>query len=90
MTSRAWADAQREAICSAVARIIREERVRRGLSLNVLAERAGLSRQMVSYVEQEERNPSLDSLLRIADVIETLLEKIIQRARAEVSPRKQP
>ena len=79
---------QREAICSAVARIIREERMKRGLSLNVLAERAGLSRQMVSYVEQEERNPSLDTLLRIADVIETPLERIIQRARAEVSPRK--
>ena len=31
---------QREAICSEVARIIREERMKRGLSLNVLAERA--------------------------------------------------
>jgi len=62
--------------------------MKRGLSLNVLAERAGLSRQMVSYVEQEERNPSLDTLLRIADVIQTPLEKIIQRARAEASPRK--
>ena len=82
------ADLRSEAICSAVARIIREERMKRGLSLNVLAERAGLSRQMVSYVEQEERNPSLDTLLRIADVIQTPLEKIIQRARAEASPRK--
>ena len=79
------ADAQREATCSAVARIIREERMKRGLSLNVLAERAGLSRQMVSYVEQEERNPSLDTLLRIADVIDTPLDTLIQRAQVEAS-----
>ena len=62
--------------------------MKRGLSLNVLAGRAGLSRQMVSYVEQEERNPSLDTLLRIAEVIGTPLESIIQRARAEASPRR--
>ena len=73
---------------SAVARIIREERMKRGLSLNLLAERAGLSRQMVSYVEQEARNPNLDTLLRIADVLETPLEQIIQRSRAEATPRK--
>ena len=62
--------------------------MKRGLSLNLLAERAGLSRQMVSYVQQEERNPSLDTLLCIADVLATPLDRIIQRARAEATPRK--
>ena len=71
----------REAICSEVARLLREERVKRGLSLNSLAEKAGLSRQMVSYVEQEMRNPSLDTLLRISEVLKTDLDKILRRAR---------
>jgi len=70
-----------------LARILREERVKRGLSLNVLSERSGLSRQMVSYIEQEERNPSVDTLLRIADVFETPLDVIIRRARIAASKR---
>lgn len=81
------ADKLRDAIASEVARIIRQERIGRGLSLNGLAERAGLSRQMVSYVEQEERNPSLDTLLRIADVLETPLDTLIQRARLAAASR---
>lgn len=84
---RVLADKLRDAITSEVARIIREERTRRGLSLNGLAERAGLSRQMVSYVEQEERNPSLDTLLRIAEVLEIPLDALIQRARLAASSR---
>jgi len=70
-----------------LARILREERVKRSLSLNVLSERSGLSRQMVSYIEQEERNPSVDTLLRIADVFETPLDVIIRRARIAASKR---
>lgn len=70
-----------EVISSEVARIVREERIKRGLSLNVLAERAGLSRQMVSYIEQEERNPTLDTMLRIAAVLELPLDTLIRRAR---------
>ena len=77
----------REAISSELARIVREERIKRGLSLNVLAGRAGLSRQMVSYVEQEERNPTVDTMLRIAEVFELPLDKIIQRARLAASKR---
>jgi transcriptional regulator with XRE-family HTH domain len=82
-------DELRQAISSQMARIVREERVKRRLSLNALAERAGLSRQMVSYVEQEERNPSLDTLLRIADVLAIPLDKLIRRARLAASSSKQ-
>jgi len=70
-----------------MARLLREERLKRELSLNVLADRAGLSRQMVSYVEQEKRNPSLDVLLRITEVLEINLEDLLRRAR--VCARKQ-
>jgi transcriptional regulator with XRE-family HTH domain len=76
---------QREAICSHIARLLREERQRNKLSMNALAERAGLSRQMVSYIEKEERNPTVDTLLRITEVLGVQLEQIIQRARKAAS-----
>jgi DNA-binding XRE family transcriptional regulator len=64
-----------------VALLLRQARLKRELSLNVLAEKAGLSRQMVSYVEQEKRNPSLDVLLRITEVLEIKLEDLLRTAR---------
>jgi transcriptional regulator with XRE-family HTH domain len=70
-----------EVVSSQVARLLREERKKQNLSLNELAARAGLSRQMVSYVEQEERNPSLDTLLRLARALKINLDDIIRRAR---------
>jgi transcriptional regulator with XRE-family HTH domain len=51
------------------------------MSLNVLAQQAGLSRQMISFVEHEERNPSLDTLLRMAEVLGVELEDLIRKAR---------
>jgi len=70
-----------EAISSQVACLLKAEREKRGLSLNVLAQKAGLSRQTVSYVEQEVQNPTLDTLLRITSVLGIDLEKIIAKAR---------
>ena len=70
-----------DAISSQVACLLKVERKKRGLSLNVLAQKAGVSRQTVSYVEQEVQNPTLDTLLRITGVLEIDLEKIIAKAR---------
>ncbi len=69
-----------QAVCSRVAQILRLEREKRGLSMNLVAERAGLSQQMVSYVEREMRNPTLETLLRIATAMEVDLSKVIRRA----------
>ena len=74
-------DPLRDAISSQVARLLKEEREKRGLSLNLLAEKAGVSRQTVSYVEQEVQSPSLDTLLRITWAMDVDLEKIVARAR---------
>jgi len=79
------ADKLPDAICSKVAHLLKEERQRRGLSLNLLSQKAGLSRQSVSYVEQEKRIPNLYTLLRITSVLEVDLEKIIARARKQAS-----
>lgn len=45
-----------------------------------LAEKAGLSRQMVSYVERGLRIPSLDTLLRITAVLGVKASTVLARA----------
>ena len=50
-----------KALGANVASILREERKARGLSMNTVAERSGLSPQMVSYVEREMRAPTLET-----------------------------
>lgn len=77
-----------QAICSRVARILRQEREKRGLSMNLVAERAGLSQQMVSYVEREMRNPTLETLLRMAAALEIDLAKVLQAAQKVASKSK--
>jgi len=51
--------------------------------MNEVAERAGLSQQMVSYVEREMRNPTLETLLRITAAIEIDLARVLARAQKE-------
>jgi transcriptional regulator with XRE-family HTH domain len=71
-----------QAVCSRVARILRQEREKRGISMNLAAERAGLSQQMVSYVEREMRNPTLETLLRMAAAIEIDLARVLRQAQS--------
>jgi ribosome-binding protein aMBF1 (putative translation factor) len=73
-------DNTREIICSKVSEILRDERRKRGLSMTEIAQRAGLSQQMVSYVERGLRNPTLDTMLRISDALDIDLTDVIRRA----------
>ena len=68
-------------VCSGVAAIIKRERLKQELSLTRLAEKAGLSRQMVSYVERGLRVPGLDTLLRITRVLGLNAADVIRRAQ---------
>lgn len=45
-----------------------------------IAERSGLSQQMVSYVEREIRIPGIDTLLRIAEALELDIVEIVREA----------
>jgi transcriptional regulator with XRE-family HTH domain len=76
-------DKTRRAVCTAVAHILQEEREKRGLTLTAVAAAAGLSRQMISFVEQETRNPTLDTVLRICDAIGIDFEAVLKRANRE-------
>ncbi len=75
----------REAVATNVIRLLREAREERGLSMNVVAQRAGLSHSIVSLIERDLRNPTLDTLLRISEAIGVDLGEILTRARSESS-----
>jgi transcriptional regulator with XRE-family HTH domain len=45
-----------------------------------LAARSGLSRAMISFIEHELRNPTLDTLLRIAAALKVDLAEVLKRA----------
>lgn len=81
MTSQ---DSSRRAITSAVVRALRAERERQELSMTGLAARAGLSQQMVSYVEREMRNPTLDTLLRMSDALGIDISEVLRAAGKRV------
>jgi transcriptional regulator with XRE-family HTH domain len=72
-----------ETVANAVAEQLRRERLRRKLSMNAVAERGGLSQQMVSYVERGLRNPTLDTLLRMSSALDVDLAKIIATAQRQ-------
>jgi transcriptional regulator with XRE-family HTH domain len=72
-----------------VAQILRQERETRGLSMNMVAERAGLSQQMVSYVERGMRNPTLETLLRMAAAMDIDFAQVMRRAVQTVGKTKQ-
>ena len=63
-----------------VAQSLRDERIRQKISMDQLAAKAGLSQPMISYVERGLRNPTLDTLLRIAAALDVDLSRLIKRA----------
>ena len=77
-----------ELIASDVAELLKKERKRRQLSMSAVAEQAGLSQQMVSYVERGLRNPTLDTLLRMAAAMKLDLAELL--AAAQRKARKHP
>ena len=70
-----------EAISLQVIRLLKAEREKRGISMNLLAQRAGINRQTVAFIEQGLRNPTMNTLFRLTTALEVQPEKIIARAR---------
>ena len=64
-----------------VAVILRDLRKQAALTLAELAERSGVSRQMLGYVELLERKPTLDLLERICVGLDIPIERLIIRAK---------
>ena len=58
-----------------------------GVSMNTVAERAGLSHSTVSLVERGLRKPTLDTLLRITGALEIKLWPLIREGETGQSKR---
>lgn len=69
-----------EAIRLEIVRLLREERLRRGLSNYAVSQNCGVSESMLSLVEHGERNPTMELMLRIADGIGANLPAVMKRA----------
>ena len=54
-------------------------RKRRGLSCKMLGELCGLSKNTVAKYEREERRPSLDALLALADFFDVTVDELLGR-----------
>lgn len=61
----------------ALGRRIREERVKAGLSIQQLADLAGLTKAYVVRVETETANPSMDVVARIAEALDLTIADLV-------------
>ncbi len=82
-----------KAACKRVALLLKTERERKtenkpqGLSMTVLANRAGLSQPSIGYIESSRRSPNLETLLFICGALGVELSAIIAEATKPVSVR---
>jgi transcriptional regulator with XRE-family HTH domain len=74
---------EREAVIAKLIELVQQERLRKKLSLNEVATRAGLSHTMVMRVEKRERLPTIDTLLRIGDAVGFKLSVLLRHAEKE-------
>lgn len=76
-------------LSQSLARNLKHWRTRRGLTLDGLAARAGLSRGMVIQVEQARTNPSLETMVKLADALGvdmTALLDLNQEPHVRITP----
>ena len=70
----------RDRIHSVLIALLCKRRKEVPMSMTVLAEKSGLSLSMISFVEREIRNPTLDTLLRMAEALDVDLWKPLRDA----------
>jgi len=66
--------------------VIQEKRKKLGLSQERLSLAAGLDRTFVWKVEQGKRNPSLESLFKIAAALEIEPDELVRAVKERMSP----
>ncbi len=60
---------------------LRAVRERKGYTLKVVAQRAGVSESLVSQIERNKVSPAIDTLLMLADVLDINLEFLFEEYR---------
>ena len=61
-------------------RMIRQERIKRGWSIDFVAEKAGLSDEAIRLIEIGERNPSYPVLVKLEDLFQMNHRKLFGAA----------
>jgi transcriptional regulator with XRE-family HTH domain len=69
------------ALAAAIGARVRHERQSRGWTLDQLAQSSGVSRRMLVNVEQGDANPSVGTLLRLADALGVGLPALVELPR---------
>lgn len=64
---------------------VRAERTRRSLSQEELCFRSGLDRTYISGIERGVRNPTLESMLKVAEALEVSLSALLRHAEKAFS-----
>ncbi len=75
-------------LCLRIIQLLAEERVKRKISKYALAQKSGVSPQMVGYIEKGERNPTLEIVCRLTAALEVDLSKLVRKAEHDISPSK--
>jgi DNA-binding XRE family transcriptional regulator/quercetin dioxygenase-like cupin family protein len=60
-----------------IAQAVHRLRTERSWTLNELATRSGISRRLIVQIEQAQANPSIGTLLRLADAFEVTLSEVL-------------
>lgn len=66
-----------------IGRHLRRERLERGLTLEQLADRTGLSRSYLSNVERDVNSPTINTLRTIVDALGTTLSRLFHAVESE-------
>jgi transcriptional regulator with XRE-family HTH domain len=68
---------ERSRVAVPIAAAVRRLRAKRGWTLDELAARSGISRRLIVQIEQAQANPSVGTLLRIADAFEVTFTELL-------------
>ncbi|MCL6596983.1 MAG: helix-turn-helix domain-containing protein [Firmicutes bacterium] len=70
----------RDSLSQSVGIVLREARVKAGLSQEALADRAGVDRTFVGRIENGKQSPTLDTLARMAQALGLRPSEVLRQA----------
>jgi transcriptional regulator with XRE-family HTH domain len=78
-------DVDTEEYSAGVARVLKARRLAADLSMTRLAKLAGMSQQMISFVERGTRTPTVATLYRVAQALKTDPASLLLEAQAALA-----
>ncbi len=72
---------------SLVAKRLKEERRKAGLTQLELSMRAGVSQNMIAYIERGDRNPALRTVMKICNALDIRLSDLLEDIERPRDPR---